>query len=545
MILLYHKIFPEAKTIWWVTPNAFYLQMLDLQNKKVVYLDDYDASDPDQYVITFDGVYDNLWKYAVPILQHFGYPFELFVVGGLVGQGNEFDTVEPYARFADKETLTKMVAAGGRLQWHTWSHPVLVGEHSEETYQRELIVPNDLRSLDPNGFKWFGFPHGQRDEALKVQSRKYFQGALACDDGDLLDVYDLQRTIVHEKTRFSTSTISLIIPCYNYGHLAAEAIESALYQICPPDEILFIDDASSDNSVEIAKRYEPKIRVEVNPKNLGVVENFKKAVSLTTGEYICFLGADNRFRSDYVEKGKSVLDANPDVAVAYTNYALFGDRASIVAPMTSAKPHPKFPNIFLQEFPANPTVDIKEMNYIHGSSMYRRTAYESAGGYSEGNLPEDHSLFARMLEEGWKAKLVDSHILEYRQHSRDQINLLKALEIENAYLRGHTKENRFMAEQNQLLTQQNQLLTGQNQSLAQQNQSLMQSVNGLSAQISEIINSRPWRFVQALVRLRIKVAPRGSKREQWLKYIYRGLGIWRHEGFVALMRKIAGKLNHL
>ena len=108
-------------------------------------------------------------------------------------------------------------------------------------------------TLDPNGFKWFGFPHGQRDETLKAQSRKYFQGALACDDGDPLDVYDLQRTIVYENTRFSTSTVSLIIPCYNYGHFVAEAIESALFQIYPPDEILFIDDASSDNSVEVAK----------------------------------------------------------------------------------------------------------------------------------------------------------------------------------------------------------------------------------------------------------------------------------------------------
>ena len=115
MILLYHKIHPETKTLWWVTPNAFYQQMLDLKSKKVVYLDEYDASDPDQCVITFDGVYDNLWKYAVPILQHFGYPFELFIVGSLIGQGNEFDTVEPYAAFADKATLVKMVAAGGRL----------------------------------------------------------------------------------------------------------------------------------------------------------------------------------------------------------------------------------------------------------------------------------------------------------------------------------------------------------------------------------------------------------------------------------------------
>jgi len=531
MILLYHKIYPEAKTEWWVTPNAFYLQMHDLQNKKVVYLDDYDPSNPDHCVITFDGVYDNLWKFAVPILQHFGYPFELFIVGGTIGQGNEFDTVEPYAQFADAETLQKMIAAGGRLQWHTWSHPVLVGDHTEEEYKHELIVPEDIRALDPNGFKWFGFPHGRRDETLIAQSRKYFSGALACDDGDPLDVYDMKRTIVFEKHRFTESTVSLIIPCYNYGHLAAEAIESALYQIYPPDEILFIDDASSDNSVEAARRYEPQIRVEANEKNLGVVENFKKAVALTRGDYICFLGADNRFRSDYIEKGKALLDANPDVAVAYTNYALFGDRAAIVAPMISAAPHPQFPGIFLQDFPANPTTDIRTVNYIHGSSMYRRKAYEQAGGYSAGHLPEDHSLFARILDQGWKAKLVDEYILEYRQHSKDQINILKALEIENAYLRGHTKGSR--------------LLEDQNQALAQQVQSLTRQVQNLSAQISAITNSRSWRFAQLLGQLRIKILPPGSIRERLAKQPYFAYRIWRHEGFGALTRRLTERLANL
>ena len=520
MILLYHKIYPEAKTEWWVTPNAFYLQMHDLQNKKVVYLDEYDASDPDQCVITFDGVYDNLWKYAVPILQHFGYPFELFIVGNSIGQGNEFDTVEPLAKFADQETLRKMVAAGGRLQWHTSSHPVLVGDHSEEEYQRELVVPEDLRALDPKGFNWFAFPHGQRDQALIKQSRKYFRGALACDDGDPLDVYDLKRTIVLEKFRFSTSTVSLIIPCYNYGHLAAEAIESALYQIYPPDEILFIDDASSDRSVEIAKRYEPRIRVEANQKNLGIVENFKKAVNLTTGDYICFLGADNRFRSDYVEKGKSVLDTHPSVGVAYTNFALFGDRAAIVAPMISAKPHPQFPNIFLQEFPANPPFDIKNTNYIHGSSMYRRAAYESAGGYSTGQLPEDHSLFARMLEKGWKAKLIDAYVLEYRQHSRDQMNLLKTLEIENANLRSYAKD---IVEQYQALGNQHHLLKQHIQSLEGQISAAEQQIAVTKQQIFDITHSRSWRLVQILGKVRTTVLPIGSKREQLAKFIYHSL----------------------
>ncbi len=149
MILLYHKVHPEAKTVFWVTPDAFYLQMSDLRGRKVVYLDDYDPADPDQCVITFDGVYEDILKYAVPILEHFGYPFELFIVGGSIGQGNEFDEGEPYAPFASRETLQKLVAAGGRLQWHTWSHPLLLSPQPEEAYQRELHVPEDLSGAGP------------------------------------------------------------------------------------------------------------------------------------------------------------------------------------------------------------------------------------------------------------------------------------------------------------------------------------------------------------------------------------------------------------
>jgi glycosyltransferase involved in cell wall biosynthesis len=478
--------------MWWVTPDSFYLQMLDLQSRKVVYLDDYDPSDPDQYVITFDGVYENVGKYAAPILKHFGYPFELFITGAYIGKGNEFDEGEPYAPFASRDTLQELVKAGGRLQWHTWSHPVLVGPQTDEAYLRELPVPEDLRPLDPAGFGWFAYPHGRRDDMLKEKTRQYYRGALACDDGTPSDLFDLPRLTVTEETRFQKATVSLIIACYNYGHLAAEAIESALLQTCPADEILFIDDASTDNSVEVARRYEPRIRVEVNPENLGIVRNFKKAVDLTHGDYICFLGADNRFRSDYIEKCKAVLDSNPEVGIAYSNFVLFGDRAALVSTrMQEVRPHPFERDIFFKDFPASPAKPLRQENYIHGSSMYRRVAYEQAGGYANENIPEDMSLFARILEAGWKAKLVDDYILEYRQHSRNQQNMLKSLEFENTQLRSQVKD-----------------LIGH---LSRKDQALQAA----SQQLTEIQVSKAWRLVQFLRRLRLRLIPPGSTRERF------------------------------
>ncbi len=509
MILLYHKVFPEARTTWWVTPDAFYLQMLDIQNKKVVHLHDYDPSNPDHCVITFDGVYENVWKYAVPILRHFGYPFELFIVGDSVGRGNEFDTAEPFAKFADRDTLRKMIAAGGCLQWHTRSHASLLAPQSPEAYRHELTVPQDLRRLCPAGFEWFAYPHGEHDAALKAQAQERFQGALACDDGQPSDRFELPRVTVTQQSRFSTSTVSLIIPCYNYGRFAAEAIESALLQTYPPDEILFIDDASTDDSVEVARRYEPRIRVEANPRNLGVVANFSKAVSLTKGDYVCLLGADNRFRSDYVEKAKAALDADREVAIAYTHFALFGQKAAAEATATKSAPHPRVPGLFLTKFPAKPQRPIEEENYIHGSSMYRRTAYDQVGGYAATGLPEDQFLFARMLSAGWKARLVDEFLLEYRQHSVDQINQLKSLEITNVHLR-----RQIRAQQEVIAARDSQVTALDSQVTALDSQLMT-----LARYVSDIHQSRAWRLAMLFHRARLAVAPPGG-------FVSRLLGIF-------------------
>ena len=58
------------------------------------------------------------------------------------------------------------------------------------------------------------------------------------------------------------------------------------------------------------------------------MKNFNKAVTMAKGDYICILGADNRFRSDYIEKTAEVLDSDDRIAIAYTDFAMFGPRAS-------------------------------------------------------------------------------------------------------------------------------------------------------------------------------------------------------------------------
>lgn len=439
MILMYHKIYPDTPTIWWVSADDFYRQMCEIQHKKVVYLDDYDPNNPNHVVITFDGVYKNVHDFALPILKKFGYPFELFISGDHIGKDNDFDTVdkrtgkptnEPQALFANYSELKILVKSRGRLQWHSKSHPNLSTLNNDQV-KNELKIPQKIKKLDSNGFKWFAYPHGEFNKSVITEVKKSFRGALSVIQGDDKSIYKLNRTTVVNSSSFKKNTIGVVIPCYNYGTFLSEAIDSVLHQTRPADKILILDDCSNDNTPDVAEIYQQKFPNKIqyirNEKNLGIVANFNKGVNLISTDYVCLLGADNRFVSNYLEKTSKILDAHDEVSIAYTDFALFGPEAS---QMFSRMPLDRRGEIlentfYLVKFPNFTKEAIKnlhEINFMHGSSLFRKTAFDEVGGYIKTTKAEDHNLFQRMIENGWKAKRVPEPILEYRQHSVNQAN---------------------------------------------------------------------------------------------------------------------------
>lgn len=112
MILMYHKIDIKSPTQYWVTVKDFERQMAELADKEVVSLYNYDSDNPNQVVITFDGVYENVYKYAFPILKKYGYPFHLFVTSDFIGKDNSFDITEPLTKFASMWQIQQMVVGG-------------------------------------------------------------------------------------------------------------------------------------------------------------------------------------------------------------------------------------------------------------------------------------------------------------------------------------------------------------------------------------------------------------------------------------------------
>lgn len=456
MLLTYHKVDLVNKTDWWITADAFDRQMAALQEYEVVYLDDYDPRNPRHAVITFDGVYQNVAEVALPILKKWNYPFELFVIGDYIGRLNDFDQqAEPPCRFATLEALDALASAGGRIQWHTATHKRMTGLSPAEL-DRELEVPPELRDrfAEPH-LRWFAYPHGEHDEAIEARVRSSFSGALSCVAGDDRDRFKLNRTTVFEDTVLSASRVSVIVANYNYTRYLPEAVSSVLAQTMLPDELIIIDDASTDGAREVMESYRNDATLVFNERNLGIVGNFRKAVELSGGDYIAFLGADNRMRADYVEKCRAALARHGDAALVYTDMAIFGGRSGLLADRVQATEVGESAaerwKIFLQRFP-EPTLEriqwLHKSSFIHGSSMYRRLDYERAGGYRESSRPEDHDLFYRMLRRGRRAIHLPYPLIEYRQHSASQANTVLSLEHALERTRG---EVRRLQRENELL----------------------------------------------------------------------------------------------
>ncbi len=108
--------------------------------------------------------------------------------------------------------------------------------------------------------------------------------------------------------------LSLVLTNYNHAHYLPEALAALAAQSRPADEAIFIDDASTDDSVEILETFLPRFknaRLVRNPKNRGVVANMNVGLEMARGSAIHFAASDDRTYPDFFAKGMALLEAHP------------------------------------------------------------------------------------------------------------------------------------------------------------------------------------------------------------------------------------------
>jgi glycosyltransferase involved in cell wall biosynthesis len=104
-----------------------------------------------------------------------------------------------------------------------------------------------------------------------------------------------------------SSSVSIIIPCYNTAPWVAEAIDSCLCQTYKPTEIIVVDDGSTDPSAQILEAYRGRAQVEVLPHR-GGNQARNRGFALSRGEYIQFLDADDYLLPQKIERQVKFLE---------------------------------------------------------------------------------------------------------------------------------------------------------------------------------------------------------------------------------------------
>lgn len=156
----------------------------------------------------------------------------------------------------------------------------------------------------------------------------------------------------------SSPLVSVIIPNFNNSQYIAECLESVLTQTYQDLEIICIDDASTDNSVDIIKRFMVEyqnIRLIENETNIGVTANRDKAILVSRGEYFTTLDGDDFFLSKHkIEKELSKIQSfgeGADNIIAFSDIRLVDKHGKELKPGTenNIKEGDIFKEIFLRQ----------------------------------------------------------------------------------------------------------------------------------------------------------------------------------------------------
>jgi len=116
-------------------------------------------------------------------------------------------------------------------------------------------------------------------------------------------------------------TITAVIPAYNAAEYIARAIKSVLAQTRPADEIIVVDDGSTDNTLDVVRSFGEKV-ILIQQENGGASAARNTGINAATGNWIAFLDADDEWLPNMLELQTNILRQHPDIAWTGGNYKI-------------------------------------------------------------------------------------------------------------------------------------------------------------------------------------------------------------------------------
>lgn len=193
--------------------------------------------------------------------------------------------------------------------------------------------------------------------------------------------------------------VEVVVPCYNDGRFILEAIQSLGQERSQGAGVIIVNDGSTDpDTLAVFDELRAKGFRIIDTPNQGLSAARNTGWRASTAAYVLFLDADNMIDPTYPERAQELFDADPDLAVVFSDRAEFGLRNGVVQ----------------QHLPS-----ISEEllgNRIDACAVVRRSVLEKVGGYDEAMRDgyEDWEFWLRLFGDGEKFHRIPETLFRYR-----------------------------------------------------------------------------------------------------------------------------------
>ena len=211
-------------------------------------------------------------------------------------------------------------------------------------------------------------------------------------------------------------TLTVFLPNYNHARFLPETLQGLAEQSYQPWEVIIVDDASTDNSLEIIQEFartRPYVKVIKNATNRGVIDSENRVIEIAQGSHFYGLSADDRIRPGLLEKSMGLLAEHPTAGFCSTLSYKIDEHGTNLGlyptPIVSQQP------VFFSADKARDVLLQRGSWFMGNTTIYRRSALLECGDHVPELGPFYDGFMSQVMALRYGACFIPEALGEFRE----------------------------------------------------------------------------------------------------------------------------------
>ncbi|MBD5340014.1 MAG: glycosyltransferase family 2 protein [Bacteroides sp.] len=246
--------------------------------------------------------------------------------------------------------------------------------------------------------------------------------------------------------KISAPLVSIVVPNYNYARYLKERMDSIFNQTFTDYEIILLDDASTDNSVELLTEYAKDPRVSsliINDKNTGLpFLQWKRGIEASRGKYVWIAESDDKADPEFLSACVKALEKKPEAVIAFAGSTIIDSKGNPINRdydgWNDKRHRKRVGKTFVYDGTDYVIHNMAWKNYVYNASdtVFRRSAFDGDKDYDlcfKMRNAGDHLFWTVMMKKG-KVIEIYRKLNFYRRHDVSQTSLGESKGVTNGQL---------------------------------------------------------------------------------------------------------------